>query len=295
MRELNDLKRVRTAGNPRSLAERAFLRSWARLAGGEDVRAVALEETAALVAAGRLGGVDAAVLQRAGLPVSGALGVLRRSFDELAGDLPARDELRAALHGDVRRAPAAPPPGWALALAEQPRAGATRPGHARVVVEPPESHGDHCLVTAAYGCLLAPAVGADRADAFLLGLAHHLHNAVLPDSGFTGEVLLGDALEGVMARLEQEALAELAAGLADRVRRVLAARADAATPLGRAFHAADVLDRVLQVHHHARAAAFTADQALVDLDLVHPGPVQGYQLDVLAAAGLGPGGGEGAA
>jgi hypothetical protein len=102
-------------------------------------------------------------------------------------------------------------------------------------------------------------------------------------------VLLGDALGPVMARLEEEALGELPDALAVRVRDVLPARADAESALGRAFHAADVLDRVLQVHHHARAAAFTAEQALVDLDLVHPGPVQGYQLGVLAAAGLGPG------
>jgi hypothetical protein len=47
-----------------------------------------------------------------------------------------------------------------------------------------------------------------------------------------------------------------------------------------------VLDRVLQVHHHARAAGFTASQALDDLDLVHDGPVVGYHRAVLARAGL---------
>ena len=62
--------------------------------------------------------------------------------------------------------------------------------------------------------------------------------------------------------------------------------ADAVAPESQAFHAADVLDRVLQVHHHARAAAFTADQALDDLDLVHEGPVQAFHLDVLRSAGL---------
>ena len=50
--------------------------------------------------------------------------------------------------------------------------------------------------------------------------------------------------------------------------------------------ALDVLDRVLQVHHHARAAAFTASQALDDLELVHDGPVQSFHHDVLRAAGL---------
>ena len=57
-------------------------------------------------------------------------------------------------------------------------------------------------------------------------------------------------------------------------------------PEAQAFHAADVLDRVLQVHHHARAAAFTADQALVELELVHEGPVQAFHDEVLAASGL---------
>ncbi len=43
---------------------------------------------------------------------------------------------------------------------------------------------------------------------------------------------------------------------------------------------------VTDLHHHARAAAFTAAQALDDLELVHAGPVQSFHLDVLAAAGL---------
>jgi predicted xylose isomerase-like sugar epimerase len=134
--------------------------------------------------------------------------------------------------------------------------------------------------------LVAPVVGADPVEPFLLGLGHHLHNVVLPDAGFAGEVLLGNALERVMTTLEERELAGLPAPLAGRLRAVLALRPGAEVPEARAFHAADVLDRVLQVHHHARAAAFTAAQALDDLELVHAGPVQGYHLDVLGAAGL---------
>ena len=178
------------------------------------------------------------------------------------------------------------PPALAAVLCRQPRAGATAPGRARLVVEPPESHGDHCFTVAAYGVLLAPVFGADPVAPFLVGLAHHLHNVALPDAGFAGEVLLGDALEPLIARLEERELAALPPDLAARLRDVLALRADAQAPESRAFHAADVLDRVLQVHHHARAAAFTADQALDDLELVHAGPVQAFHLDVLAAAGL---------
>ncbi|MGY1711443.1 hypothetical protein ACI8AC_18245 [Geodermatophilus sp. SYSU D00758] len=283
--EIGDAKRVRVAGGPGSLAEQAFGRAWGRLVAGEDPAVVARSETAAAVARARLAGIDGAVLRTAGLGDAEALAVLRRSFDEVAGpldpDLAA--DLRAALAVDLPRpGPAAP----AEVLSRQPRAGATAPGRARVVVEPPESHGDHCLTVAVYGVLTAPLFGADPVPPFLVGLAHHLHNVALPDAGFAGEVLLGGALPRVLATLEERELAALPGPLAGRLREVLALRADAGTPEARAFHAADVLDRVLQVHHHARAVAFTAEQALDELELVHAGPVQGFHFEVLAAAGL---------
>ncbi|WP_448614262.1 hypothetical protein [Modestobacter sp. URMC 112] len=283
--EIGDAKRVRTAAAPGSLAEQAFGRAWARLVAGEDTEQVALSETAAAVARARLAGIDAEVLTTAGLSPDAAQAVLGRAFVEVAGalDQDLADRLRQALPA-VRSA--GQPPALAAALNAQPRAGATSPGKARVMVEPPESHGDHCLTVAVYGCLLAPVVGADPVTPFLVGLAHHLHNVVLPDAGFAGEVLLGDALAQVFVTLEDRELAALPAPLAARLREVLVLRADAVAPAAQAFHAADVLDRVLQVHHHARAAAFTAGQALDDLELVHAGPVQGFHLDVLAAAGL---------
>lgn len=283
--EIGDAKRVRVAGAAGSLAEQAFARSWARLVAGEDVESVAFSETAAAVARARLAGIDAAVLTAAGMDGDESLTVLRRAFDEVSEPLDRvlRERLREAL-GPLP-SPGAPPP-LAGTLNAQPRAGATAPGRPRIVVEPPESHGDHCLTVAVYGALVAPVVGADPVQPFLLGLAHHLHNVVLPDAGFAGEVLLGDALERVLATLEERELAALPGGLAGRVREVLALRPGADVPEAQAFHAADVLDRVLQVHHHARAAAFTASQALDDLELVHAGPVQAYHLDVLAAAGL---------
>ncbi|NEM08460.1 hypothetical protein GCU54_21040 [Geodermatophilus normandii] len=283
--EIGDAKRVRVAGAPGSLAEQSFARTWARLVAGEDVADVAYSETAAAVTRARLAGIDTGVLTTAGLSEGEALDVLRRGFDEVAGPLDAglRERLRAAL--GPQSCPAAVP-ALAGSLNAQPRAGATAPGKPRIVVEPPESHGDHCLTVAVYGVLVAPVVGADPVAPFLLGVAHHLHNVVLPDAGFAGEVLLGNALERVMATLEERELAALPGPLAARVREVLALRPGAEVPEARAFHAADVLDRVLQVHHHARAAAFTSAQALDDLELVHAGPVQAYHLDVLAAAGL---------
>ncbi|MPQ96987.1 hypothetical protein GB931_03420 [Modestobacter sp. I12A-02628] len=284
--EIGDAKRVRVAGADGSLAEQAFARGWARLVEGEDPAVVALSETAAAVARARLAGIDAAVLAGAGLAPDDAAAVLRRGFDEVAGVLDGalRDRLRDAL--PLVRTPAVPAPLLVPRLIAQPRAGATAPGVARIMVEPPESHGDHCLTVAVYGVLVAPVFGADPVPPFLVGMAHHLHNVLLPDAGFAGEVLLGDHLDTVIGTLEARELAVLPAGLAGRLRTVLALRADAVAPESRAFHTADVLDRVLQVHHHARAAAFTAGQALDDLELVHAGPVQAFHHEVLAAAGL---------
>jgi hypothetical protein len=283
--EIGDAKRVRVASAPGSLAEQAFVRAWERLAQGEDVELVAISETAAAVARARLAGIDAEVLRSAGLSDHDALEVLRRAFDQLGGVVP--DALRGRLRAAIplmRTATTAP--GLAASLCRQPRSGATCPGLPRIIVEPPESHGDHCFTVAVYGVLISSLVGSDPATPFLLGLAHHLHNVELPDAGFAGEVLLGDHLPRVITVLEERELAALPAALAQRLREVFALRADSVVPASQAFHAADVIDRVLQVHHHARAAAFTASQALGDLQLVHAGPVQSFHYDVLAAAGL---------
>jgi 5'-deoxynucleotidase YfbR-like HD superfamily hydrolase len=286
LREVGDLKRVRVAHADGSVAQRAFTRAWAALVAGDDPGRVAARECAAALAGARLAGVDADVLRRAGLAPDEVLEVLGRAVEEVAGALPAaaRDRAHAALPDLLTGVPEGPVPAFVGALARQPRAGATAPGMARVVVEPPEDHAEHCWAVAVYGALLAQ--DADPGEVFLLGLAHHLHNAALPDAGFAGEVLLGAHLEPVLARLTDRELDTLPAELARRTRSLLALRADADTPVGRAFHAADVLDRVLQVHHHARAAGFTAAQALDDLDLVHDGPVVGYHRAVLAQAGL---------
>ncbi|MET0190945.1 MAG: hypothetical protein ABW212_18230, partial [Pseudonocardia sediminis] len=180
--------------------------------------------------------------------------------------------------------------GFVTALARQPRAGATAPGRRRLIVEPPENHAEHCWAVAVYGALLALDGGSGPRDVgtvFLLGLAHHLHNADLPDAGFAGELALGGHLAPIVHRLTERRIAELMPGPGTRVRQALAHARGTGTAVGAAFHAADVLDRVLQVHHHARGAAFTAAAALEDLDIVHDGPVAAYHDAVLAAAGLG--------
>jgi 5'-deoxynucleotidase YfbR-like HD superfamily hydrolase len=281
--ELGDLKRIRDASSPDSLAVRLFRRAWSRLAAGEDAQAVALSTTADALAAARLGGIDAAVLAAVG--VSDPLAILRRSFDEVASPVayPLRADLRSHLGQPAYPATA---PAFAEALIRQPRAGATCPGKPRLVLEPPENHGDHCLVVAVLGAVLAGSYGADPAVAFVAGMAHHLHNAVLPDSGFAGEILLGDELTPLIRRLFDRELATLTAPVAAIVRAALGTIGDADTPEGRAFNAADVMDRVLQMRQYDRVAAFTTSQALDDLELVHAGPLQAFHQTVLAEAGL---------
>jgi hypothetical protein len=213
------------------------------------------------------------------------LAILQRGFDEVAQPitLTLRQDLRAALG---QMAVPGPAPDFAEALIRQPRAGATCPGKPRLVLEPPEGHGDHCMIVAVLGTALSGYYGANPATVFLAGLAHHLHNAFLPDSGFAGEILLGEELAPLMRRLFDRELSTLPDDVAAPVRAALATIGDVDTPEGRAFNAADVMDRVLQMKQYHRVAAFTADQALDDLQLVHAGPLQAFHQSVLRDAGL---------
>ena len=294
--QIVDLKRVRDARGPRSLVERLFGRAWARLAAGEAAEAVALAETAAAVAAVRLGGLDADVMRARGLGEPEALGVLGRSFDDVAA--PVAEPLRSRLR-DALGAPAArlePEPTLVQALVDQPRAGATHPGLPRLVLEPAESHADHCGAVAVLGVLCAPA-GADLGRVFLCGLAHHLFNVTLPDAGYAADALVGDAALGHMVRHATDAaLAALPAPLASAAADALGAASPAEldTPDGRAFQAADVLDRTLEMAWHARAAGFElrdalgTDAAAGELNVNHAGFAQAAHADVLARAGVWP-------
>jgi 5'-deoxynucleotidase YfbR-like HD superfamily hydrolase len=283
--ELCDLKRLRDASTPDSLASRSFRRAWGALLGGQKAGDVARIATADALAATRLGGIDMGVLENCGLSRTEATAVLRQSFDEVAApvDHDLARSMRAALGEPLAPGPV---PAFAEALIRQPRAGATCPGKPRIVLEPPEGHGDHCFVVAVLAYVLAPRFEADPPAAFLAGMAHHLHNSVLPDSGFAGEVLLGEHLTPVLRRLFDRELATLPAALRSLTADALAAIPDASTPVGRAFHAADVIDRVLQMQHYDQVARFTVDQALDDMDLVHAGPTQAFHHAVLRDAAL---------
>ena len=276
--ELGELKRVRSAARVGSVAERLFLAAWADLASGGDVHSTMAGNVAAATAATRLGDIDLATLRDLGVDPAEAIEILRRA----AASLPGLQSF------DYPAAPPAsgPAPRFAHLLARQPRAGVTCPGRPRILLEPPENHAEHCLAVAVYGVALSPVFGADPATVWLAGLAHHLHNALLPDSGFTGEMLLGPHLEPVMRRAAERALAELAPPLRDHVEQARRILPDAETPEGRAFHAADTLDRVWQIDQHLRPGRIDLRFVLDEMALIHAGPVKSFQDDVLRAAGL---------
>ena len=284
-RELNGLKRLHVAGRPGSWAERLFLRAWGRLIAGEDAGKVARNETARAVAATLLAGVDEEVLAAGQVPPEARLDILQRAFD--GATRPVAPTLAATLRATLSAAPA---PGQAAdlprclpLLAAQPRAGATRPGHPRVVLAPAENHAEHCATVAVNGVLAAGVFGADAAEPFLTGLAHHLHNAYLPDAGDAGDTLLGEHQRPLLETFRAQASCELPALLQEPVGRSLAAVYRADTPAARAFQAADSVDRVLEMEWHARSAAFTLDVALCEMDIIHPGPVQAFQQEVMRA------------
>lgn len=278
LKEVGELKRIRSADRTGSIAQRLFLRAWSSLTGGDGVARVLADCAARAASAVRLGDLDLDKLAELGLPTQAALRILGEAA-ALAPQLPYRPVY------DEPPSPG-PLPRFARLLAEQPRAGVTCPGRARLILEPAEDHAEHCLMVALYGVALCEPFGADPARVWLAGLAHHLHNASMPDSGFTGETLLGTHLETLMAHAREQALAELDEPLRAAVRDALTILPDAGTPEGRAFHAADTLDRVWQIEQHLRAGRVELRALLSEMALVHEGPVKPFQDEILRAAGL---------
>ena len=287
-RELGDLKRIYSAKAPGSIAERLFVAGWAALVRGDDPAQVMRQVVASALVSARLGDLDLATLAALGLG-DRATEVLERAFDGVTGDLAPelRADLRTAL--PLGRPAMGDTPGLVGKLAQQPRAGVTCPGKPRIMLQPAENHAEHCLMVAVYGVLASPWHGADPVAVFLAGMAHHLHNADMADSGYSGEMLLGDLLDAVIAAARQASLDELEqanAALADRVRAALSPIAGDTTPEARAFHVGDVLDRVLEIEQHGRAAQLTMAVVLDDYGLVHDGPVKAFHDRILHDAGL---------
>ena len=286
LRELGDLKRIRSAGRDGTIATRRFLDGWAALIAGVDPATVMRRTVASSVVAARLGDLDLVKLVELGLSHAEAVAVLERAWDELAGAVaqPLAAALRVALSEGPF--PAGPVPDFASAQADQPRAGVTCPGLPRVMLQPAENHAEHCLTVALYGTLAAPFYDADPTVVFLAGMAHHLHNAPMPDSGFTGEVLLGDHLGAVIERARAKGLAELDEPLRGRVAAALQPIARDDSGEARAFHAGDVIDRVLEIEQHLKVSRVTMHDVLVTYELAHDGPVKAFHDRVLARIGL---------
>ena len=286
--ELATLKRITDARSPDSMASRMFRRAWASLCAGLPVNDVAMAISADALCACRLGGIDKPALLQIGLDPAEANEVLLASFDEIADKIPVGMRKTLRRHVGVDPAPATSTPGFVEALIRQPRAGATCPGKPRLVMQPPEGHGDHCLAVAVLGVILSEEFQADPAAVFLAGLSHHFHNATLPDAGFAGEMLLGAHLTPILRRLTQEAIETLPPELGRSTRDALADAVNDTTPEGRAFNAADVIDRIMEVRHFAAVASFTEAHALEEMQLVHAGPIQAFHHQVLRRAGLLP-------
>ena len=283
MRELGELKRVGSSGRAGSIAQRSFVDGWAWLVSGSSVEDAMRASVGAALTKARLGDVDARVLHDLGVGDDAIGEVLRRAFDTVAAVID--PSLAARLVVDWPP-PSIGAPDFVERLAAQPRAGATCPGRPRMMFQPAENHAEHCAAVATYAVLLSPLFDAEPATVWLASMAHHLHNAYLPDAGFTGETLLGSWLGPLMERATSRSLSQLPVGLAASVAEAMRILPDAGSAEGRAFHAADTLDRVWQAEQHLRPGRIGLDDLLGDMALVHDGPVKPFQDYVLRAAGL---------
>lgn len=175
---------------------------------------------------------------------------------------------------------------WVERLTQTPRAGATCPGKPRIVIEPPEMHSDHCVMVATYGFILADAFGANRQDVWLIGLCHHLHNAYLPDAGFTGEMLLGNHLGNIIQQQRLRVLNTFTPFYKVKIHYLFEEVNDIESALFKAFTAADTIDRIVQMEYYERSACFKAINALSDFNLVHEGAAQDFQHVLLDSIGI---------
>lgn len=288
LRELNDLKRLYAYNlGSKSFATWLFSRACEPLASGQPLDSD--QWCAAMVAAARLGAITPGIMKDIGLDEAESISIYQKSiFDHQAFPVDLlhslTSECLSLVGASIEAEPTSTP--WVERLTAAPRAGATCPGKPRIALEPAESHSDHCMMVAVYGYLLADFFGANREDAWLIGLCHHFHNAYLPDSGFTGEMMLGDHLEQVIERLRSRVIRELPECYGSRVARLFEEIGSVATPLAKTFHAADTIDRIVQIEHYERAAGFQVRHALLDLNLVHEGAAQAFQHELLKSTGL---------
>jgi 5'-deoxynucleotidase YfbR-like HD superfamily hydrolase len=285
--EIGNLKRIRAANMESSFAARLFELAWRQIIGGINVRTVAVETARDALVAAKLGAIDREVLRSANLTENEIETILHRAFDAVAA--PINVHLRAEMRefgGKKLNTNKAKNPRFVELLARQPRSGATKVGTPKMIFDQPENHAEHSVIVGVYACLLAPVFHADIEIVFFAALTHHFHNAYLPDSGFAGEESLGEFLTPIFGAFRRKCLAEIPENLHEKIRTALKIIETADAPEAKAFHAADVIDRVLQMRHHAEANEFTLKYAMEEAELVHAGAIQDFHYDVLRSARL---------
>lgn len=288
LRELNDTKRLyaRNLGSC-SFATQVFFGATRPLHVGEHLNADVW--CAAIVCAARLGAITPHILHDIGVNSDERLIVYQNSLkthtslpqtviNVLLKATPGLDKI------SVEKAESTSE--WVEYLAVSPRAGATCPGKPRIALEPTEMHSDHCILVATNAFILADIFGANKEDAWLISLCHHLHNAYLPDAGFTGEVLLDRQLQGIIDSQRSRVLKNFTKDYQMRVIELFKEIDDLESPLAQTFHAADTIDRVIQMEHFERTANFKVISALEDFNLVHDGAAQQFQYELLNSIGI---------
>ncbi|UZO79260.1 hypothetical protein NBT05_09780 [Aquimarina sp. ERC-38] len=294
--QLQDLKRQQPLGYSYSITEHLFIEGWNRIIKGENIEQVAGIITAKALLSITFPGFESGFFKELDLEkdkvtniLYGALYQYIKEYEinkNLANLLidSLHHELGSITEGSItgftkklkteafqEQAP------FVYQLVKQPRAGATNPNSSRMLLLPPESHADHCLVTAVYSVLLAPTYEADFGTSFLIAMSHHLHNASLPDMGYAGEMALGDHLQFILDQSRRKALAVFPMEFQLKILDAIYKHEDISLPEGQASAAADVSDRVLDIYWRIKATKIDKKQLLDDLELIHPGPIQHFQ------------------
>ena len=169
-------------------------------------------------------------------------------------------------------------------LCEQPRAGARRPGRPRLIVGEPESHANHCATVAVYAVLLSLSYGADPAQPYS-AVSHTTFTTRVGPTPATPRMPCwacgstesrsgyGRAPSGSCPPSSEEPSKTRwiwCSALARRKPRRFR------PPTCSTGCSREALREI---------CAFTLDQALADMDLIHPGPVQRFHLALLGQRG----------
>ena len=160
-RAIGELKRLQAADCENSLAGHLFTQAWCSLCSENPVDVVDTTAAAALLST-QLGWVAAKRLASLGVGTAAISAIVRRAFTAAVSDIPTALARRLEQSLAVEFAPPRPAPAFVGRLLRQPRAGATAPGKPRLVLEPAESHAEHCLCVAVIGRARAGGPGRDR-------------------------------------------------------------------------------------------------------------------------------------